>query len=118
MWRGTVKISGETDAAVEETVTVTGYHAAFLRNMFKGVAVPERAVLLQRELSPLGGAMQVQSLEIDNLENREQPLVFRASYLVRGRFRNADSLLLGRVACALGTHVSRCSAAGEPPHAI
>jgi Flp pilus assembly protein TadD len=93
----TVRISGETDAAVEETVTVTGYHAAFLRNMFKGVAVPERAVLLQRELSPLGGAMQVQSLEIDNLENREQPLVFRASYLVRGRFRNADSLLLGEL---------------------
>jgi tetratricopeptide (TPR) repeat protein len=93
----TVKVSGDSDAAVEERVTVTGYHAAFLRNMFKGVAANERAGVLQRELAPLGISMQVQSIDIDNLADRERPLVFRANYLVRGRFHSADSVLLGEL---------------------
>jgi Tfp pilus assembly protein PilF len=93
----TVKVSGDSDAAVEERVTVAGYHAAFLRNMFKGVAAAERPAVLQRELAPLGISMQVQSIDIDNLADREKPLIFRASYLVRGRFRSADSILLGEL---------------------
>ncbi len=93
----TVRVVNQADASVEETVTVTGYHAAFLRGMFKGVAVADRAATLQTEIAPLGGGMQVQSLAIEHLADRNQPLVFKAVYLVRGRFQAADDALVGQI---------------------
>jgi hypothetical protein len=82
---------------VEETVTAEGYHAAFLRGMFKDVAAADRATALQQDLAPLGGSMKVQSLEIEHLGERDRPLVFKATYLVRGRFQAADDSLLGQL---------------------
>ena len=93
----TVRVANQTDASVDETVTVDGYHAAFLRGMFKGVSVADRAATLQKEISPLGGGMQVQSLEIENLNAHNKPLVFKAAYLVKGRFQAADETLVGRI---------------------
>ncbi len=92
-----VTVVNNVDAAVDETVIVTGYHASFLRGMFRGVAVADRATTLQKELAPMGGAIQVQSLKIENLEDRDKPLIFNASYLVRGRFQPADRSLVGQV---------------------
>src|SRR5690606_16750772 len=89
-----VRISDLSDAVVEETVTVTGHHAAFLRSTFREVPAAERAAVLQEELGPNGG-LQIQSLEIDDLQSLSKPLVFRLTYILRGRFHFADNSLLG-----------------------
>jgi hypothetical protein len=88
-----VRVENNTDAAVTETVTVEGYHAAFLRAVFKGAPAANRAALLQEELAPLGGDLQIQSVEIEHLSDRSLPLVFKANYLVRNRFHAGETLL-------------------------
>jgi tetratricopeptide (TPR) repeat protein len=93
----TVRLEDNADAAVTETVTVAGYHAAFLRGIFKGAPAANRAAILQDELSPLGGTMQIQSIEIENLADLDKPLVFKATYLVRNRFHAAGDTLLGQL---------------------
>ncbi len=92
-----IRLSGQTDAAVEETVTLEGYQAAFLREVFRNVPAANRAAMLQEELAPTGGAMQMKSVEIENLSQRDKPLVFKAAYLVRNNFKAAEDGLLGQL---------------------
>ncbi|MCC7083875.1 MAG: tetratricopeptide repeat protein [Pirellulales bacterium] len=92
-----VRLENNADASVTETVTVEGYHAAFLRNLFKAAPAANRAAILQDELSPLGGTMQIQSLDIEHLADLDKPLVFKATYAVRNRFHVVGESLLGQV---------------------
>ncbi len=93
----TIQLTGQTDANAEETVTVEGYHAAMLRETFKDVPEANRAAVLQEELAPTGGAFQVQTLEINHLLDRNKPLVFKATYLLRNTFKDAGGTLLGQL---------------------
>ena len=92
-----IRLSGQTDAAVAETVTLEGYQASFLRELFRNVPAANRAAMLQEELAPVGGAMQVQSVEIENLSQRDKPLIFKAAYLLRNNFKPAEGGLLGQL---------------------
>ena len=92
-----VRLAGQTDAAVEETVMLEGYQAAFLRETFRNVPAANRAAMLQEELAPNGGAMKVESVEIENLSQRDKPLVFKAAYLMRSTFKPAEGGLLGQL---------------------
>lgn len=92
-----VRVMNGTDAAIDETVTVEGHHAAFLREMFKTVPAANRAATLQAELSPYADAMQMQSLQIDNLAERSKPLLFKASYVVPNRFQLNGGTIVGQL---------------------
>jgi tetratricopeptide (TPR) repeat protein len=87
----TVRLSDQTDAAVDETVTVMGYQAAMLRGTFKDVPPADRPATLQGEIAPPGSALQVQTLVIENLDQTDKPLVFKAKCLVRNCFRATPS---------------------------
>jgi hypothetical protein len=93
----TVRIVDQTDAAVDEKVTVEGYQAAFLRSLFREVPAADQAALLRDELAPNGG-LQMQSLEIEHLSGRSDgPLTFHVKYVVRGKFHTADGATLGQL---------------------
>ncbi len=93
----TIIMEGNTDATVEEVVNVTGYHAALLREDFKDIPAARRAAMLQQELTPYGGAVQVTKFEIEHLHEREKPLVLKATYLVRNNFKPVDGKLVGQL---------------------
>ncbi len=113
-----IRLSGQTDAAVEETVTLEGYQAAFLRELFRNVPAANRAAMLQEELAPIGGAMQVQSVEIENLSQRDKPLVFKAAYLVRNNFKPAEGGLAGPIAGSVGADVFGSAIGAAAAHAV
>jgi Flp pilus assembly protein TadD len=93
----TIRLAANADATVEEAVTASGYHAALLREEFKDIPAGRRAAMLQEELTPYGGAVQVTSFEIEHLLEREKPLVLKATYLVRNNFKPVDGKLVGQL---------------------
>lgn len=93
-----VKLVNQTDMTIEETLRLTGYHAATLRGLFKGIQPADRAATLQIQLAAGGGVpLEVQKVEIDNLDEKAMPLVVRTTYVVKSRFHAVEDALVGQV---------------------
>jgi predicted Zn-dependent protease len=94
----TVRLVGEADLAIEETLRLEGYLAATLRGLLKEVQPANRVAVLQTQLSAgAGETLQIQKVEIENLEDKSAPLVLKTDCLVKGKFHTVGESLVGQV---------------------
>jgi hypothetical protein len=94
----TLRLVGDADLAIEETLHLEGYLAATLRALLKEVQPANRLAVLQTQLAASGGEpLQIQKVEIENLEDKSAPLVLKTDYLVKGKFHTVGESLVGQI---------------------
>jgi len=84
---------GTTDLSVDETISLTGVHAAYLREYLQNLSPTYRQESLQRDMG-LTDAI-VSHCEIESLENLDQPLQIRCSFIFKNRFHHTQNGLTG-----------------------
>jgi transglutaminase-like putative cysteine protease/tetratricopeptide (TPR) repeat protein len=92
-----VQIVNDADASVHEDVKLEGASAAFLREMLRHADPASRQSLLQAQLAASAPALELQDASFDNLDDPRQPLLVRAEYMVRGKFRRVGGQLIGQL---------------------
>jgi hypothetical protein len=94
----TLRLVGDADLAIEETLHLEGYLAATLRGLLKEVQPANRVAVLQTQLAAgAGEPLQIQKVEIENLEDKSAPLILKTDCLVKGKFHTVGESLVGQV---------------------
>ncbi|HEV7924351.1 MAG TPA: transglutaminase-like domain-containing protein, partial [Verrucomicrobiae bacterium] len=84
-----------SDAVVEETMELTGPHAAFLRDFLLNYSPTDRQMAMQRELGM--DDIEVSDFNIDALEKPGEPLRVSFTFAVKKEFHRAGNRLNGNL---------------------
>jgi hypothetical protein len=90
-----VRILRGVDAAVKETLTVTGYYAAMLRKFLRAGDATARRTLITGQMN--NRRAQLENLDISNLDQTRQPLTLELTYTVKRQFQDSGTQLLGQL---------------------
>ena len=90
-----VRLLNETDVVVEETMTLTGVHATFLRNFLHGYSPADQQMAMQREMGLAD--VELSDFKVESLEHPGAPLSLRFSFEIKKQFRRSDDRLSGLV---------------------
>ena len=91
-----LELEGSRDLLVDETLTLHGYYAAWLRSVLKSSDSATQKRQIQRYMRAEANAV-VQSLSAENLTDPRQPLVLHMRYRLPGALYEADQTLVGKV---------------------
>jgi hypothetical protein len=86
-------LTGSTDLAVDEKISLTGVHAGYLREYLQDISPAYRQQSLQQDMGTADAVMS--HCEIESLENPDRPLQIKYSYVVKNRFHHAQNGLVG-----------------------
>ena len=89
-------VEGSRDLVVEETLTLHGYYAAWLRSVLKSNDSATQKRQIQSYMRAEANAV-VQSVSTENLGDPRQPLVLHVRYRLEGALYEADRTLVGKV---------------------
>jgi tetratricopeptide (TPR) repeat protein/transglutaminase-like putative cysteine protease len=92
-----VRLINESDIEVEETLTLEGYYASYLRGVLRRIQPANRPAAVQSQLSPGNGLLQVEKLDIEHLNDKDLPLVLRLTYIVKEKFHAVNGTVLGQI---------------------
>ena len=93
-----LRILNDTDLSIEETLHLKGYLAANLRGLLSEIQPANCAAELQKQLGVrAGGPLQVQKVEIDNLEDKRNPLVIKTTSIAKSKFHSSGNVLIGQI---------------------
>ena len=88
-----LRLVDKTDIVVEETMTLTGIHAAYLRNFLLQIPPTTRRTVLQRQMGMTD--VELSSLEAEPLEIPDSPLRLRCTYTYKNQFHRSRDQLTG-----------------------
>ncbi len=93
-----LRIINNADLSIEETLRLDGYLAANLRGLLSEIQPANRAAELQKQLAVgSGGPLQVQKVEIDNLDDKRNPLVIKMTLIAKSKFHSSGDVLIGQI---------------------
>jgi len=88
-----VYLQGTNDLALDETLSLTGVHASYLREYLQGISPAYRQESLQRDMGLSDAVMT--KCEITSLENPGQPLQISCSLIFKNQFHSTQSGYVG-----------------------
>jgi hypothetical protein len=88
-----VRLKHQTDLAVEESLTLGGVHAAYLRDYLLTVPEASRRTLLQTILGMSDA--ELTDLQVDSLDTPGAPLRLRFTYSIKKQFHRSNDELRG-----------------------
>lgn len=88
-----VALTNQTDAVVQETVTLTGVHAGFLREYLRNQLPDRRRAYVSGAF--IGSGSQLTDVGFDGLELPQAPLAIHLTYLARGQFQSLQNQIVG-----------------------
>ena len=91
-----LEVDGSRDLVVDETLTLHGYYAAWLRSALKSSDSATQKRQIQSYMRAEANAV-VQSLSAENLADPRKPLVLHVRYRLPGALYEADQTLVGKV---------------------
>jgi hypothetical protein len=84
---------GQTDLTVEESLTLAGIHAAYMRDYLLQIPEASRRTTLQNMMAM--GDADLTDLKIDSLSIPGEPLNLRFTYSLKKQFRQSDNQISG-----------------------
>jgi len=96
--RREVTVDLQGNAAVDETVTLTGHCAGWMRSYMRDVDADGRRAMLNHLLAA-GGRVRLASFELGGLLETSEPLTVHNRYTVRGAFVVENLRIVGRIPC-------------------
>jgi hypothetical protein len=90
----TVQVTNQTDALVEEALTLEGIHGAMLREYLRSQPATARRSYIAALLKQSGA--EVIGLQIESLEQPQAPLVLKLVYAMRAQFHETGRDLVAR----------------------
>lgn len=92
----TLRVIGESDIEVEETLTLSGYYSAYMRSFLKG---SDSAGRLRQIQDVMAGSAQVlvRSVDAERLDTPNHEVVLKLRYLVKGAFHPLENRIIGRL---------------------
>ena len=93
------RVSCRSDGSleVEETISLTGNLAAYMRNWLKGIGEAERVQRLEGLLRKLDAKLELSSVELPGLDDIDGAMRLVMAYQIRGALERADNRLVGRL---------------------
>lgn len=88
-----VHLVDQTDLAVEESLTLAGVHAAYMRDYLLQTPAASRRTVLQ-SIMEMGDA-DLTDLQIDSLNSPAEPLRLRFTYSIKKQFHHSGNQLRG-----------------------
>ena len=82
-----------TDLAVEETLTLTGVHAALMRGYLLQIPVSSRRMMLQTQMGMTD--VDLTDAQIESLGETGKPLQMRLTYTLKNQFHPSNDRLTG-----------------------
>jgi hypothetical protein len=94
-----VYFQGTNDLALDETLSLTGVHASYLREYLLGISPTYRQESLQRDMGLSDAVMS--KCEITSLENPRQPLQINCSLIFKNQFHSTQNGYVGTLSGGL-----------------
>jgi hypothetical protein len=91
-----IRFGEGSDIEVDETVTLSGYHGAWMRSYLNGVDSATRIRRIQDQISG-SGSVVVWKLEADNLSSSMMPLVLNLQYRLPEALHAMENRIVGKV---------------------
>jgi hypothetical protein len=88
-----IRLLDQTDLNVEESLTLTGVHAAYMRDYLLQVPESSRRTVLQNQMEM--GDADLTDLKIDSLNIPGEPLRLHFTYSLKKQFRRSDNQIRG-----------------------
>ena len=88
-----VRLSGTADLSVDETLSLTGVSAAYLRDYLQGLSPTFRQEILQRDMDMADVSMS--HFEVVALDAPDRPLELKYSFILKNRFHQTQDGLVG-----------------------
>ncbi len=88
-----VRLAGQSDVTIEESMTLSGAYAAYMRNYLLQIPESSRRMTLQTMMGMADADLT--DLQIDSLNAPDKPLGLRFSYSMKRQFRQAGTELRG-----------------------
>jgi hypothetical protein len=92
-----VQIAGAADFQVEETLTLGGYYAGFMRSYLNALPASRRKSGVQSFLDDVGSGVELQSADVEGLQLPEAPLVVHLQYRLKRNLHGIEDRLAGAV---------------------
>lgn len=91
-----LRVTDGRDASIRESITLTGYEAAALRDMLGSVEPGRRRAVLEENLGSAGAEPRLESLDVKGLDDASHPVGLDLRYVVPDVFHEVDGALVGR----------------------
>jgi len=88
-----VSLLGTADLSVDETISLTGVHGAYLRDYLRSFSPAYRQENLQRDMGMADTVMS--RFEVEALETPNRPLQVRCSFVLKNKFHQTQDGLVG-----------------------
>lgn len=91
-----IRITADGGVQVDQTLTITGWHAVYMRNYLEPDR-PENQIRNVESLLQSYESLRLKSFKASNVEDPTQPLVINLTYDIDGVFDSIDDMLIGRL---------------------
>jgi hypothetical protein len=88
-----VSLLGTADLSVDETISLTGVHGAYLRDYLRSFSPAYRQENLQRDMGMADTV--ISRFEVEALETPNRPLQVRCSFVLKNQFHQTQDGLVG-----------------------
>ncbi|MFO1513595.1 MAG: DUF3857 domain-containing protein [Verrucomicrobiota bacterium] len=97
-----IRLTNATDLTVEARMSLTGVHAAFLRNFLRSYSTADQQLAMQRAMGLRD--VEFSDFKVESLEDPSAPLRLRYACSLKKQFRHANDRLLGTVGASFGRY--------------